>query len=86
MTGQNAAATASQGYGGRSVLDKQYVHCVEPGLVPPVSQDCWVVALDTTGMTTDPPVGSGIHSRQLAYFFVLIDPATGKAIGAQGGN
>jgi hypothetical protein len=86
VTGENAADTASQAYGGRSVLDEHYVHCVERDRVPPVSQDCWVVALDTTGMTTDPPAGSRIQSQQLAYFFVLVDPATGKVIASQGGN
>jgi hypothetical protein len=81
--GQAAAAAASQRFGGRNVVDEQYAHCVEPGYQPPVSQDCWVVALDPSGMATS-GIG-GATSQPLKYFFVLIDPAADKFIGGMGG-
>lgn len=79
---QAAASVASQRYGGRSVIDEQYAHCIESVYVPPVDQDCWVVALDPSGMVTS-SLGSN-PSQPLRYFFALIDPTTDRFIGGVG--
>lgn len=82
--GQAAAAAASKFYGGRTVLEYHFVHCVDTQKAPALSQDCWAVSLDPTGIAFDGPEGSST-SQDASYLLVLIDPATDSFIEGQSG-
>ena len=76
-----ATSAASKAYGGRAVLESRYAHCVDTQSVPVLSQDCWAVSLDPSGLSSNGP-----EDVKAKYFLVLIDPETGKVIeGADGG-
>lgn len=88
--GQAAAAAASTFYGGRNVLEYHFVHCVDAQKAPVLSQDCWAVSLDPTGLGFSGPEGPSTNqqastTQQASYLLVLIDPATDSFIEAQSG-
>lgn len=83
-SGQAAATAASGDFGGRSILEYHYAHCVDTQRVPAISEDCWAVSLDPTGITSNPPPG---HPLQFAtYDLVLINPTNDKLIEAAEGR
>jgi|SRR5579885_847218 len=79
MTEATASAIATKAGGGQAVLGAQYAHCVVPGKVPPVDQDCWAFSLDPNGLTST----TGVPAT---WFVVLVDPATGNVLLSRFGN
>ena len=78
--GDAAATAASLDYGGRSILESHYAHCTDTQSVPALSEDCWAISLDPSGLSASGPV-----DQQATYLLVLIDPTTDKFIeGADG--
>jgi hypothetical protein len=82
--GDAAAAAASGDFGGRSVLEYHFAHCVDDQSVPGLSEDCWAVSLDPTGISSNGPP-SATPQQQATYLLVLIDPTNDKFIESASG-
>ena len=76
--GAAAAAAASKDFEGRKILEYHYAHCVDTQRVPALSQDCWAVSLDPTGLASNPP--AGVPTQPFSYLVVLVDPVTDQTI------
>ena len=76
--GDAAANAASSDFGGRSVLEYHYAHCVDDQSVPGLSEDCWAVSLDPSGISSDGPPSA--EPQQANYLLVLINPTNDKFI------
>lgn len=74
-------ATADAGVAARAA---EYAHCDDPGMDPPVSQDCWAVSLDPSSFHSHGP--DGAKSIQATYAVDLIDPASGRILDRTSGK
>jgi len=81
--GQAAAATASRAFGGATVRESHFAHCVDPNLSPAIDQDCWAISLDPSGFHSHPPMG---QPAAATYLIVLVDSTGGEVLHAQAGN
>ena len=65
------------------MLEYHYAHCADEQSPAGLSEDCWAVSLDPSGLTSHGPPGA--VPQQFTYLLVLLDPTDDKFIEAATG-